>query len=227
MLSLPFPIRRLLGLALDVCGEHRRSRHGDRHHVVSEGADRGLQDGVREGQSGHQARDPEQEHGCRHRLRARNRAGTAPEIFWASAPDAFEVLKRDKLLVAAADVDNKAIPAQDRQLSDQRSQGFYNGQALAGYGIMYNTRYLKANKLPAPKEWADLLKPRVVRPRRDDRAVALGHDAPDGRDDPAGRRLGQGLGPDPRRWPATARRSPSAASACPTASTTASSASAW
>ncbi len=38
-------------------------------------------------------------------------------------------------------------------------KGFYLGQALAGYGIMWNTRYMKAHKLPEPKEWADLTKP--------------------------------------------------------------------
>jgi ABC-type Fe3+ transport system substrate-binding protein len=38
-------------------------------------------------------------------------------------------------------------------------QGLYLGQALAGYGIMWNTRYLAANKLPAPAQWADLVKP--------------------------------------------------------------------
>jgi len=37
--------------------------------------------------------------------------------------------------------------------------GYYRGQALAGYGLMWNTRYLKANNLPEPKEWADLVKP--------------------------------------------------------------------
>ena len=37
--------------------------------------------------------------------------------------------------------------------------GFYTGFAAAGYGIMWNTRYLKANKLPVPKEWSDLVKP--------------------------------------------------------------------
>jgi phosphoglycerate transport regulatory protein PgtC len=26
----------------------------------------------------------------------------------------------------------------------------YLGQALAGYGLMWNTRYMAANKLPAP-----------------------------------------------------------------------------
>ena len=85
-------------------------------------------------------------------------AGQRPDVFWASAPDAFEVLKRDNLLVAAPDVDNKAIPAKIGNYPINDPQGFYKGQALAGYGIMYNTRYLKANKLAAPKEWDDLLK---------------------------------------------------------------------
>jgi ABC-type Fe3+ transport system substrate-binding protein len=86
-------------------------------------------------------------------------AGQRPEVFWASAPDAFEVLKRDKLLLAAPEVDNKAIPAKIGNYPINDPQGYYKGQALAGYGIMYNTRYLKANKLAAPKEWTDLLAP--------------------------------------------------------------------
>ena len=86
-------------------------------------------------------------------------AGQRPDVFWASAPDAFEVLKRDKLLVAATDVDNKAMPAKIGNYPINDPEGFYKGQALAGYGIMYNTRYLKANKLPPPKEWTDLLAP--------------------------------------------------------------------
>jgi phosphoglycerate transport regulatory protein PgtC len=85
-------------------------------------------------------------------------AGQRPDVFWASAPDAFEVLKRDSLLVAAPDLDNKAIPARIGNYPINDPKGFYKGQALAGYGIMYNTRYLKANKLAAPKEWDDLLK---------------------------------------------------------------------
>jgi ABC-type Fe3+ transport system substrate-binding protein len=84
-------------------------------------------------------------------------AGQRPDVFWASAPDAFEVLKRDNLLVAAPDVDNKAIPAMIGNYPINDPKGFYKGQALAGYGIMFNTRYLRANKLNAPKEWTDLL----------------------------------------------------------------------
>lgn len=86
-------------------------------------------------------------------------AGQRPDVFWASAPDAFEVLKRDNLLMAAPDVDNKAIPAKIGNYPINDPKGFYKGQALAGYGIMFNTRYLRANKLTPPKEWTDLLGP--------------------------------------------------------------------
>lgn len=85
-------------------------------------------------------------------------AGSRPEVFWASAPDAFEVLAASKLL-EKADVANPAVPAKVGSYPINDPEGFYFGQALAGYGIMWNTRYLAANKLPEPKEWADLAKP--------------------------------------------------------------------
>ncbi|MDO8694569.1 MAG: extracellular solute-binding protein [Sheuella sp.] len=85
--------------------------------------------------------------------------GQRPEIFWASAPDAFEVLARDKLLASTAALKNPNIPDKIGNYPVNDPQGMYLGQALAGYGIMYNTRYLKANKLPPPKQWEDLLTP--------------------------------------------------------------------
>jgi ABC-type Fe3+ transport system substrate-binding protein len=85
--------------------------------------------------------------------------GQRPDVFWASAPDAFEVLKRDKLLAKAADVANPKVPVKIGNYPINDPEGFYFGQALAGYGIMYNVRYLKANKLEAPKEWTDLVRP--------------------------------------------------------------------
>jgi len=36
--------------------------------------------------------------------------------------------------------------------------GYYKGFAAAGYGIMWNTRYVKAKQLPVPREWDDLRK---------------------------------------------------------------------
>jgi ABC-type Fe3+ transport system substrate-binding protein len=85
-------------------------------------------------------------------------ANAKPDIFWASAPDAFEVLASENLL-QKFDGKNPAVPAKIGNYPINDPEGFYYGQALAGYGLMWNTRYLKANKLPNPKEWADLAKP--------------------------------------------------------------------
>jgi phosphoglycerate transport regulatory protein PgtC len=86
-------------------------------------------------------------------------AGQRPEIFWASAPDAFEVLSGLKLLDKIGDLANKAAPAKVGSYPINNPEGWYLGQALAGYGLMWNTRYMAANKLPPPREWADLMKP--------------------------------------------------------------------
>ncbi len=85
-------------------------------------------------------------------------ANNKPDVFWASAPDAFEVLSGEKLL-QKYDGANQDVPAKIGNYPVNDPKGYYYGQALAGYGIMWNTRYMKANKLPAPKEWADLAKP--------------------------------------------------------------------
>ncbi|MEO5699128.1 MAG: extracellular solute-binding protein [Vicinamibacterales bacterium] len=85
-------------------------------------------------------------------------AGGRPEIFWASAPDAFEVLAAEKLL-QKVDMAAPGIPDKIGSYPINDPEGMYRGQALAGYGFMWNTRYMQANKLPVPKEWADLTKP--------------------------------------------------------------------
>ncbi len=85
-------------------------------------------------------------------------AGSRAEVFWASAPDAFEVLSGAKLLQRIGP-GNPAIPAKIGNYPVNDPEGYYRGQALAGYGLMWNTRYLKAHNLPEPKEWADLVKP--------------------------------------------------------------------
>ena len=84
-------------------------------------------------------------------------SNNSSDLFWASAPDAFEVLKGDGLLQKyrpnAPGIPDKvgAYPIND-------PDGYYSGFAAAGYGIMWNKRYLKAKKLPAPHEWDDLMK---------------------------------------------------------------------
>lgn len=85
--------------------------------------------------------------------------GQRPDVFWASAPDAFEVLSGLKLLEPIGDLVNKAAPAKVGAYPINSPDNLYLGQALAGYGLMWNTRYMAANKVPAPKQWADLIKP--------------------------------------------------------------------
>ncbi|MGO4404795.1 ABC transporter substrate-binding protein [Bosea sp. RAF48] len=86
------------------------------------------------------------------------KANNQVDLFWASAPDAFEVLKGKQLLMQykpkAAGIPDKigSYPVND-------PQGYYFGFAASGYGIMWNERYAKANKLPEPKDWQDLAKP--------------------------------------------------------------------
>ncbi len=85
-------------------------------------------------------------------------AGSRPEVFWASAPDAFEVLSKLKLL-SQIGPGNPDIPSKVGNYPVNDPAGFYRGQALAGYGLMWNTRYMAAHKVPAPKEWSDLVRP--------------------------------------------------------------------
>ena len=146
----------------------------------------------------------------------RETKSSPPDLMWASAPDAFEVLKKDALLQKyqprAQGIADKvgSYPINDRD-------GFYVGFAASGYGIMYNTRYLRANSLPAPKEWDDLKKP-----------IYFGHvgiSAPSRSGTThltAGRKAGRRCSRSAAIW----RRCRTARSACPTRSTAASTASA-
>lgn len=88
----------------------------------------------------------------------RETASNPPDIFWVSAPDAFEVLKAQKLL-QKYESKAKGIPEKIGGYPIHDPDGYYKGFAVSGYGIMYNTRYVAAKKLPAPKEWDDLKKP--------------------------------------------------------------------
>ncbi|WP_114287864.1 ABC transporter substrate-binding protein [Candidatus Halocynthiibacter alkanivorans] len=85
-------------------------------------------------------------------------ANTA-DIFWASAPDAFEVLKGDGLLADAGGISSTGIPDKIGSFPMNDPDGKYLGFAAAGYGIMWNTRYLKANGLEPVSEWSDLKNP--------------------------------------------------------------------
>ena len=86
------------------------------------------------------------------------RSNNAVDLFWASAPDAFEVLKKAGLLEAYRPP-TQGIPDTIGPYAINDPEGFVTGFAASGYGIMWNERYMRANRLPEPKEWADLAKP--------------------------------------------------------------------
>lgn len=84
------------------------------------------------------------------------------DIFWVSAPDAFQTLESDGLLEKYAPPKEimAKIPAKIGNFPIHDPDGKYFGFAISGYGLMWNRNYLKAHKLPAPKEWTDLADPR-------------------------------------------------------------------
>lgn len=84
--------------------------------------------------------------------------GNTSDLIWASAPDAFEVLKGDNLLKKYTPK-AKGIPAKIGSYPINDPDGYYVGFAGSGYGIMWNKRYLKAKKIPVPRDWDDLKKP--------------------------------------------------------------------
>lgn len=80
------------------------------------------------------------------------------DLFWASAPDAFDSLKSRSLLTKFAP-EVTGLPDKVGSYPVNDRDGFYFGFAASGYGIMSNDRYLEANGLPKPVEWSDLAKP--------------------------------------------------------------------
>ncbi|MGE6781382.1 ABC transporter substrate-binding protein [Ensifer adhaerens] len=86
------------------------------------------------------------------------KADVPADIFWASAADAFELLKRNGSLRPIAPRDTGAA---DRVFGYPVNdpEGYYLGFALSGYGFVYNPSHLAKNNLPAPRNWQDLLNP--------------------------------------------------------------------
>ena len=84
------------------------------------------------------------------------------DIFWVSAPDAFQDLKADGLLDKYSPPQEimAKIPAKIGTFPIHDPDGTYFGFAVSGYGLMWNRNYLQAHKLPAPKEWTDLANPK-------------------------------------------------------------------
>ncbi len=85
------------------------------------------------------------------------RTGEAADLFWASAPDAFEVLKESGSLLRAFPKKKEGRAIGGFPLDDP--DGFYRGFAISGYGLMWNRPYLLRRGLPIPESWDDLKRP--------------------------------------------------------------------
>jgi phosphoglycerate transport regulatory protein PgtC len=86
------------------------------------------------------------------------RPDVTADVFWASAVDAFEVLRSDGQLRAGTPVAADA-PAMVSGFPVNDPGGHYSGFALSGYGFVYNSEYLVAHGLPVPVNWSDLTLP--------------------------------------------------------------------
>ncbi|MDR7418271.1 MAG: extracellular solute-binding protein [Armatimonadota bacterium] len=83
------------------------------------------------------------------------------DVFWASAVDAFIFLKANNFLekyTPPAEA-RRGIPDKVAGFPINDADGFFYGFAVSGYGIMWNKNYMSRNRLPAPKEWEDLIRP--------------------------------------------------------------------
>ena len=77
------------------------------------------------------------------------------DLFWASAPDAFEVLKEAGLLQQAFTHSGDDVARIGTYPIDD-PDGFYKGFAVSGYGIVWNNDYLADRGLRAPVSWNEL-----------------------------------------------------------------------
>ena len=77
------------------------------------------------------------------------------DIFWASSPETFKALKSAGIFQPYK-AHSRGIPKVIAGVSINDSENYYTGYSLAGYGYMWNTRYMKIKDLPIPTNWESL-----------------------------------------------------------------------
>lgn len=80
------------------------------------------------------------------------------DLFWASAPDAFELLKLQGQLAPLARRQTGA-PATVAGYPVNDPDGHYLGFALSAYGLVWSEAYFQRHQLPVPRGWQDLTAP--------------------------------------------------------------------
>src|SRR5215813_6910064 len=88
------------------------------------------------------------------------------DIFWGGESALFEKLAEQKLLVkheVARELAESIPPSigKPKPIPLKDPQGFWIGTALEPYGIVYHPRLIKRLGVPEPKDWDDLLHPKL------------------------------------------------------------------
>ena len=80
------------------------------------------------------------------------------DLFWASAPDAFELLKLEGQLIPLVPRNTGTPPAVAGYPVNDPG-GMYLGFALSGYGVVWSEAYVERHRLSVPQRWRDLTAP--------------------------------------------------------------------
>ena len=92
---------------------------------------------------------------------AKNHDSTGIDVFWGGGEIAFTMLAKEKLLSAyqPSEPIRKAIPQKLAGIMMRDKNNLWHGTAMSSFGVFYNKKLLKMEKLPVPSQWADLARP--------------------------------------------------------------------
>lgn len=105
---------------------------------------------------------------------AKNPDSSGIDVFWGGGEIVFSMLANEKLLspYKPSEQIRKAIPQKLAGMIMRDKHHLWHGVAMSTFGIFYNKKLLKLEKLPVPRQWADLARPEyynlvsVTDPRR-------------------------------------------------------------
>ena len=105
---------------------------------------------------------------------AKNPDSAGIDVFWGGGEIVFSMLAKEKLLspYRPSEQIRKAIPHKQAGILMHDKDRLWHGVAMSTFGIFYNKKLLKLEKLPVPRRWADLARPEyynlvsVTDPRR-------------------------------------------------------------
>ena len=92
---------------------------------------------------------------------AKNPDSAGIDVFWGGGEIVFTMMAREKLLSAyqPSAAIRKAIPHKQAGILMYDKDRLWHGMAMSTFGIFYNKKLLKIEKLPVPRSWADLARP--------------------------------------------------------------------